>query len=679
MNQFDSNYNWRSWVEVRNRIFSVISDQWSMIKCNTENVFDQRFDYLGILLDEKSISEILWARAIVRIFTDELVIEGVFDNNIAIQIFQNDPTIPQEIEEEISKIFKDWIFEKNKAEVRFIFAMVVENLNYLWPSTTEEGRVMLSFSNNMGIFFTPPEIMDALILRSIKDSSEIISRVGDPFAGLGLFAGRLAEHLIEIGSSIPEVHINEIDPFLFSLSSGLMKPWMNSIGCELFQYNVDALNPGFASVFGICEVIVTNPPYSRLKFHKNEMSQNESFFGEHLEEKIESYVKQKKAEIKAKVVSFRAMKHLESACQGELDLYKLGLAACLNLIPENGKLAAIVPASICADLSSTKLRNSISNQGSIEFQVIHENIRLFPTVNQPTVMMNFHRGVPSTISRYETPKSLDEIRNPIFSGRVDLSLIEAMWPGKSYWFMADHEILEERLKLVNSVRLGDSASIKVARGECDLTKHRSRISSNHKMTLIRGDNIHRFVERGPSHGNKEATIDQDDFIASYSKIEKQEQWSNTIKQPRLVNRQVSYIGQPRRLIWTILESPAVVSNSCNFLTIESESQIRDLKVLLAILNSSPLDRFFRLASSNNHVSTTEIYDLPLPILHDEDKERLVEFSDSLIDHYSKLEFGMSEMRDGKHHPLEKELDDFVMSLFENRDSIDTKEKISAYS
>ena len=84
------------------------------------------------------------------------------------------------------------------------------------------------------------------------------------------------------------------------------------IGCELFQYNVDALNPGFASVLGICEVIVTNPPYSRLKFHKNEMSQNESF-GEHLEEKIESYVKQKKAEIK--VVSFRAMKHLESACQ----------------------------------------------------------------------------------------------------------------------------------------------------------------------------------------------------------------------------------------------------------------------------------------------------------------------------------------------------------------------------
>ena len=81
------------------------------------------------------------------------------------------------------------------------------------------------------------------------------------------------------------------------------------------------------------------------------------------------------------------------------------------------------------------------------------------------------------------PTNVDEIRNPIFSGRVDLSLIEAMWPGKSYWFMADHEILEERLKLVNSVRLGDSASIKVARGECDLTKHRSRISSNHKMTL----------------------------------------------------------------------------------------------------------------------------------------------------------------------------------------------------
>ena len=126
-----------------------------------------------------------------------------------------------------------------------------------------------------------------------------------------------------------------------------------------------------------------------------------------------------------------------------------------------------------------------------------------------------------------------------------------------------------------------------------------------------------------------------------------------------------------------MESPAVVSNSCNFLTIESESQIRDLKVLLAILNSL-IDRFFRLASSNNHVSTTEIYDLPLPILHDEDKERLVEFSDSLIDHYSKLEFGMSECVTASI-TLEKELDDFVMSLFENRDSIDTKEKISAYS
>ena len=76
--------------------------------------------------------------------------------------------------------------------------------------------------------------MDALILRSIKDSSEIISRVGDPFAGLGLFAGRLAEHLIEIGSDIPEVHINEIDPFFFSLFCW-MKPWMVQLDVNYFS------------------------------------------------------------------------------------------------------------------------------------------------------------------------------------------------------------------------------------------------------------------------------------------------------------------------------------------------------------------------------------------------------------------------------------------------------------
>jgi len=84
----------------------------------------------------------------------------------------------------------------------------------------------------------------------------------------------------------------------------------------------------------------------------------------------------------------------------------------------------------------------------------------------------------------------------------------------------------------------------------------------------------------------------------------------------IVGRQVSYMNKARRLSWALLTGPAVVGNSCNYLSVTNvpfEQVDRDeyLLALLAVLNSAALDWYFRVYNSNNHVANYEIDEFPM--------------------------------------------------------------------
>ncbi|PJI55266.1 hypothetical protein CTI14_06395 [Methylobacterium radiotolerans] len=151
-------------------------------------------------------------------------------------------------------------------------------------------------------------------------------------------------------------------------------------------------------------------------------------------------------------------------------------------------------------------------------------------------------------------------------------------------------------------------------------------SSGVKVT--RGDHVKRYVLLDGSSSSKPGSLSS----AGLAELTTRKKWRDA-RQPRIVGRQVAYMGKSRRLTFTLVPEGTVVSNSCNYLAVE-DPILR--MALLGFLNSAPAEWFFRLHNSNNHVSNGEIDDLFSPF-DDPDVLRAVSASTSVRTEISAVE------------------------------------------
>ena len=81
------------------------------------------------------------------------------------------------------------------------------------------------------------------------------------------------------------------------------------------------------------------------------------------------------------------------------------------------------------------------------------------------------------------------------------------------------------------------------------------------------------------------------------------------------------MSKKKRISFAVAPSNCVLGNSCNFISILSNDDDVDIYFLLGILNSSLIEWFFKLTSSNNHINNYEIDNFPIPINYTQ-KDRL---------------------------------------------------------
>lgn len=86
-----------------------------------------------------------------------------------------------------------------------------------------------------------------------------------------------------------------------------------------------------------------------------------------------------------------------------------------------------------------------------------------------------------------------------------------------------------------------------------------------------------------------------------------------IKSPRLACQQIVNIAKERRVAFSLVPENYVLGNSCNFISIEQNSDEVDIYFLMGILNSPLINWYFKLTSSNNHINNYEINNFPIPI------------------------------------------------------------------
>lgn len=492
------------------------------------------------------------------------------------------------------------------------------------PEPQRKARLHLASAKRLGYFFTPPQVSLYMARRVIEGRSHVRC-VLDPASGAGALLGAILIEAEAAGANIERVVGVEIDDFTAGQAHLVLREVANRLGsnADLELLAEDGLQYLDALVHSRDrpDAIVLNPPYGRIKFLKDSLTNIETAAtGDEAALCDEASKRRAQALLRSSELRNLAARHgLDTGAQ---DQYRLFLSLSLDALSEDGRMSAISPSGWMGDKHAVRLRTKIIRSGLLRsLDLLPEDMRLFNTVNQETVIL-----VAGKASTRESDSGLVLRRHDKSEGpkeeEIDLQLVSKSDAAllRIPRVRAGEFELFERLLGANSVK--SNSYLRNLRGELDLTQDRQLLSQANAtdnevaggVQVVRGDDLERYRYASRRSGG---------LLLSSSTYETEilprMKGSDTLGM-RLACRQVSYLKKPRRLSWALIPSGHVLANSCNYIALSNgvpdEEQERVLYGLLAVLNSAVSEWFFRVFNSNNHVSNYEINSLPLPPIED---------------------------------------------------------------
>ncbi len=454
------------------------------------------------------------------------------------------------------------------------------------------------------------------------------------------------------------------------------------------------------------DVILANPPWEAFK------PQDKEFFAAHSElvkqgkktMRIEDFLKRKKDLLKDDAIRtayedymsqfpfmskyFRSAhdyQHQSVEVNGrktgsDINLYKLFVERCYNLLREDGHAGLVLPGGIYSDLGATGLRRLLLHRTRIKGLFGFENRKgIFEGVHRSFkfIVLTLQKGgetkdFPAAFMRHDV-KELEASDSSSFP-KLSPQFVE-MFSRGTYSFpeidtnsappilikMHDHPRLDNE-KVVNN-RFVLTSEIHMTN---DSTIFEIKESIDH-LPLVEGKMIHQFSF---TTSEQRYWIPTDKAKTKFSKRFLDNN-SYPFEQFRIAIRDVARNTDSRTLIVTIIPKGTLAGNTLNVSqSLESFGQL----YLTAILNSFALDYVIRL-KVNAHCNMFYIYQLPVPRI---DKNHwafrpLVEGAARLIctsPEYDELaaEVGLGDHTHGAHDPAERaairaRLDGIVAHLY----------------
>lgn len=324
---------------------------------------------------------------------------------------------------------------------------------------------------------------------------------------------------------------------------------------------------GFSCVFG-------NPPWSRLRElpSQTERAAMSSFFSRRFK------------------------------CQrGNHNLYKLFLELALEILAPGGRLGFIIPDAFLGEESSRSLRRHLFDSVSVDGVLrvpkrkVREVFEAAPLVEAALVWGVAGNGEEPAC--YVGEWGGEGIRVPLQSLRSlsgpSMVLPRMVNPGKEL------RVLE---RFSGYPTLGDFLGEGVTgEGSFHETQHSTFFSKDPRdPQLVRRMRVHRYFLDLSSghHWARPMFLRQEAFLR---------QRPDALKEPPLlVCREVLQVGEARRLQFALLEEPLVIGNSVRYLRPNGIGPF----LLLALLNSSLSEWYFRAFSHTYHVKGYEVLRLP---------------------------------------------------------------------
>ena len=343
----------------------------------------------------------------------------------------------------------------------------------------------------------------------------------------------------------------------------------------------EALGPAAEGGF---DIVVTNPPYKNLKAESSHYATADQ---------------QRRDKRSYAAVGGQAAARFPYAACGVLNLYKLFVEEiCDRYLAPGGWCSLLLASSILSDKSCARLRTHLLETCSIRsLRLIAESSR-YIDASQALCAMLFRKG-----ERTERVFIDGSFAGDLKKGALaDIEDVLDQSTGNALLVLTGGEYRIRRQMKAHPT-IGQIPYIRNLRGELDLTEQKGAISARPTAyPLLRGRHIgyYRLMDR------PEEEYVREDFVRTAAK-------RPYIFRPRLACQQIANMAKKRRVCFAYVPEGHVLANSCNFIALEDNPDGVDLYFLMGVLNSSLIDWYFRLTSSNNHINNYELDGFPIPL------------------------------------------------------------------
>mgnify|MGYP000910994654 CR=1 FL=1 len=294
--------------------------------------------------------------------------------------------------------------------------------------------------------------------------------------------------------------------------------------------------------------------------------------------------------------------HYCTAGKGRMNLYRLFIERCLELLKPEGYLGFICPNTYLTDRDSRLVRKMLLEKTHIqEIACLPESAAVFSGVTQATTILVVQKKEKISVNHRVRVKTLTAaLQFPQDEGYLP----QRYWQEKTGGKFQLHPVWDEALfeKIYRGRSLGNIAEI--YQGEVNLTlcKQDLRdVPGQDNYPLIRGCHVIPFGFRPEQQRNKFSYIQPSRMMRGHA----------TAK--RLVFQQVSNAAQSLRLKCGLLTPPQPVycANSTNYVLLPDQ----DLSMyyfLMALGHSTVWNLLYNIGSSTNHITVRELGVLPVP-------------------------------------------------------------------
>lgn len=489
----------------------------------------------------------------------------------------------------------------------------------------------------VGVYYTDLDLTDVMIGQLFekmdeKFKNDIFSKTFfEPCVGLGNFVfsylkyihthfsyskediKRLVSNIYVCDSDMKSIEIfleelKEFTKIFFGIELNSDYVYKN-VGKELIfntkSRRTDLIEPKDYFGFDRFDIIVTNPPYKSFRAESKHYVSDKKYNDD----------KQYYAFLKNKIKNNFVLQG-----KGSPNLYKLFVEEIIKkYLSKNGYSYLLVPQSILKNQSSCDLRKYIlSNMDILHIYNIDEQsnyVNAKQALSALLIKNNYGTRDFPVIDHFGTSKEVKmTVNSKKVYNNVNCSIVA---------LPDDKMELLEKMKACNKIK--DIAYISNYRGELDLTLNKNYIGKKGVIPLIRGRSLAPFLLKQ----SKFEEFVNKDFI---EKSKRKSTFNERIACP-----QISNMNRNKRLFFSYIPGNYVLGNSCNYIQVFPNDDGIDLYFLLGLLNSDLYDWYFKVFSSNNHISNYEINNLPVPDISIAEKKELSHLvKDGLKENFNQL-------------------------------------------